>query len=56
MISFESDYTTGAHPDVLRALEKTNLEPLPGCGTDFCCERFGAFSGAAALFFMRGIR
>lgn len=34
MISFASDYTTGAHPDVLRRLIETNLEPLSGYGTD----------------------
>ena len=34
MISFTSDYTTGAHPDVLRRLVETNLEPLSGYGTD----------------------
>lgn len=38
MISFESDYTTGAHPYVLKRLEETNLEPLPGYGTDAYCE------------------
>ena len=39
MISFESDYTTGAHPRVLESLLKTNMEPLPGYGTDIYCER-----------------
>lgn len=38
MISFESDYTTGAHPTVLRRLLETNLEPLTGYGTDVYCE------------------
>ncbi|MBO4932585.1 MAG: aminotransferase class I/II-fold pyridoxal phosphate-dependent enzyme [Clostridia bacterium] len=38
MISFESDYTTGAHPNVLRHLIETNLEPLSGYGTDPYCE------------------
>jgi len=38
MISFESDYTTGAHPTVLRRLIETNLEPLSGYGTDPYCE------------------
>ena len=33
-ISFASDYTTGAHPKVLEALIRTNLEPLSGYGTD----------------------
>ncbi len=38
MLSFESDYTTGAHPTVLRRLIETNLEPLSGYGTDPYCE------------------
>lgn len=38
MLSFESDYIAGAHPDILRRLAETNLEPLPGYGTDKYCE------------------
>ena len=38
MISFESDYTTGAHPKVLQRLIETNLEPLNGYGADPYCE------------------
>ena len=38
MISFESDYTTGAHPDILRRLTETNYESLSGYGTDHYCE------------------
>ena len=38
MISFESDYIAGAHPEVLRKLTETNLESLPGYGTDPYCE------------------
>lgn len=34
MVSFESDYIAGAHPEVLKALMDTNLEQLPGYGTD----------------------
>lgn len=37
-VSFESDYTTGAHPEVLRKLAETNAEPLPGYGSDPYCE------------------
>lgn len=37
MISFENDYSTGAHPRVLEALAATNLEPAPGYGTDRFC-------------------
>ena len=38
MVSFQSDYICGAHPEVLDRLVKTNLEPLPGYGTDRYCE------------------
>ena len=34
MLYFESDYTEGAHPKVLEALVKTNLEHLSGYGND----------------------
>ncbi len=34
MISFASDYTTGAHPKLLNRLMETNLEPTTGYGTD----------------------
>ena len=37
MISFESDYITGAHPKVLQRLMETNLEPLSGYGEDAYC-------------------
>ena len=38
MVSFESDYIAGAHPDVIRRLAETNLESLPGYGADRYCE------------------
>ena len=38
MVSFESDYIAGAHPEILRRLTETNLEPLSGYGTDAYCE------------------
>ena len=39
MLSFESDYTTGAHPKLLERLAETNLEPASGYGADrFCTE------------------
>lgn len=38
MISFESDYVAGAHPQILRRLAETNLERLPGYGSDRYCE------------------
>ena len=34
MISFESDYNTGAHPEILKRLLDTNTEYLPGYGSD----------------------
>lgn len=37
MISFASDYIAGAHPQVLKRLVETNLEPLPGYGEDPWC-------------------
>ena len=39
MISFASDYIAGAHPQILRRLTETNLEPLPGYGEDVWCGR-----------------
>lgn len=38
MVSFESDYIAGAHPEILKSLERTNLEALSGYGTDSYCE------------------
>ena len=38
MISFESDYIAGAHPQVLKRLVETNLETLSGYGSDRYCE------------------
>ena len=37
MLSFAIDYIAGAHPEVLRRLMETNLEPLPGYGSDPYC-------------------
>ena len=34
MLSFESDYSEGAHPEILRRLTETNLESLSGYGAD----------------------
>lgn len=39
MISFRSDYSQGAHPQVLEALAATNLEHTDGYGLDPHCER-----------------
>ncbi len=38
MISFESDYIAGAHPQILKRLGETNLECLSGYGSDPYCE------------------
>ena len=37
MISFESDYTTGAHPEILKKLAETNLVSCHGYGSDEFC-------------------
>ena len=37
MIRFNCDYSEGAHPLVLEKLVQTNLEQLPGYGTDSYC-------------------
>ena len=34
MVSFECDYIAGAHPEILKRLAETNMEPLPGYGMD----------------------
>lgn len=41
-ITFESDYIEGAHPKVLEALMKTNMEQLSGYGDDRYCESAAA--------------
>ncbi len=38
MLFFESDYTEGAHEKILQRLAETNLESLPGYGSDRYCE------------------
>lgn len=38
MISFESDYNNGAHPEIIRRLTETNAMTAPGYGTDQFCE------------------
>ena len=35
MLSFACDYLEGCHPSILEALCRTNLEQLPGYGTDY---------------------
>lgn len=42
MIQFQCDYSEGAHPRILEALAKTNLEQSPGYGEDcYCAEAAG---------------
>jgi len=38
MYAFSCDYMQGAHPAILEALCRTNLEPLPGYGEDIYCQ------------------
>lgn len=38
MISFANDYAAGAHPKILERLVETNMESLPGYGTDRYCQ------------------
>ena len=60
MISFENDYSTGAHPRILEALAATNLEPTSGYGSDRFCEsaaeriRAACDDDAADVFFLTG--
>ncbi|WP_413778039.1 threonine aldolase family protein [Caproicibacterium sp. XB1] len=42
MFRFECDYCEGAHPLILQALAKTNLEQTPGYGLDPYCARAAA--------------
>ncbi|MCR4675796.1 MAG: aminotransferase class I/II-fold pyridoxal phosphate-dependent enzyme [Sphaerochaetaceae bacterium] len=37
MLNFESDYTTGAHPEILKRLMETNMESQTGYGFDDYC-------------------
>ncbi|MDR0889767.1 MAG: aminotransferase class V-fold PLP-dependent enzyme [Oscillospiraceae bacterium] len=37
MLSFENDYTMGAHPQVLQRLIDSNFDPQPGYGNDRYC-------------------
>lgn len=58
MIFFTSDYTEGAHPTVLKALEETNMEQTTGYQEDVYCdkarellqERVGSYNNAIHFF------
>ncbi|MDD4327862.1 MAG: low specificity L-threonine aldolase [Eubacteriales bacterium] len=39
MISFDSDYLEGAHPDLLKKILETNYEQTPGYGEDIYCHK-----------------
>ncbi len=39
MLSFECDYTEGAHETILARLLETNMEQLPGYGSDHYCQQ-----------------
>lgn len=39
MISFVNDYSEGACPEICQKLIETNLEQLPGYGTDYYCQQ-----------------
>lgn len=60
MFSFESDYTEGAHPLILKRLAETNLEQLSGYGSDTYCESAKAKIKSACecpdadIFFLTG--
>ena len=38
MLSFENDYSEGAHPAILQRFVETNLEQVPGYGSDPYCD------------------
>ena len=41
MYSFNNDYSEGAHPKILEAITRTNLDQNSGYGTDGHCTRAG---------------
>ena len=47
MLSFESDYTEGAHEAILKRLVETNREQTPEYGADPYCEAAKAKIAAA---------
>ena len=48
MLFFTNDYGEGMHPMVLKALTATNMEQLPGYGTDRYCREAADKIRAAA--------
>lgn len=59
-VSFENDYSQGAHPQILKRLTETNMEPLSGYGSDPYCEsakdkiRKACGCAEADVFFLTG--
>ena len=49
MIRFNSDYTEGCHPAILRRLEETNMEQTAGYGEDEYCREAAERIKAACL-------
>ena len=60
LVTFENDYSFGAHPAVLQALADTNMEPMTGYGMDGHCEhakeliRAACDAPEAEVFFLVG--
>ena len=60
MLSFVNDYSEGAHPAILEALARTNLQQEPGYGDDaFCASarekiRVACEDPTADVFFLAG--
>ncbi|MCI5920348.1 MAG: low specificity L-threonine aldolase [Roseburia sp.] len=48
MIRFNSDYTEGCHPSILKRLEETNMVQTPGYGEDEYCKRAATLIKQAA--------
>lgn len=60
MLSFENDYSEGAHPKILQRFVETNLEQVPGYGSDPYCDsakekiRAACSCPDAEIFFLVG--
>lgn len=60
MLFFTNDYGEGMHPELLKALSRTNMEQLPGYGTDkYCLQAAEKIKQAAKcpqgeVFFLNG--
>ena len=48
MLSFENDYSEGAHEKILQRFMETNLEKVSGYGSDPYCESAKQKSGRRA--------